>query len=244
MCAGICVCVCCVCVCVCVFVCVCVCVCACACVRVRVFVCVCVFVCALCPSHTSPETMIRFSPGCNFTLMVISMNSGTFPLRSSPPSPSPAISALLMCVTRFAVDRSLVCCPIGLEWGCWDVSNSRSKSSRFPSEVSGHGGVFCKGLLLEPGVLSNWSGLLSFEECSSSEAMTGLMSCQRGGEGEGGRGEGWEAEEGRGMKVRIEGRGGRERERRPGREEGGMFLNCSRNLITTCSNGLSLRVDF
>ena len=145
-----------------------------------------VCVCAVPYTHTSPETMIRLSPGCNFTFIFISMNSGTIPLRSSPPSPSPTKSALLMSVTTFAVDRSLVCCPIGLDWGCRDVSNSRSNSSRFPSEVREEGGVFWEGLLLEPGVLSNWSGLLSTEEWSSSEAMTGVISYQWGG-GRGGR---------------------------------------------------------
>ena len=125
----------------------------------------CVYICC-----TSPTTRIRFSPGCSFTLMAISINS---------PPPSPSKSAPLMSVTTLEVDRALACWPMGLELGQLDVSDSRSKSCKLPRELRVDGVCRltsdCESVAW--GVCSNWTSRLPMvEQRTSIVAMIGVIS--------------------------------------------------------------------
>ena len=126
----------------------------------------------VCICCTSPTTRIRFSPGCSFILMAISINS---------PPPSPSKSAPLMSVTILEEDRALACWPMGLELGQLDVSDSRSKSCKLPRELRVERDGFCRvtsdAESVAWGVRSNWTSRLPLvEERTSIVAMIGVIS--------------------------------------------------------------------
>ena len=83
-----------------------------------------------------------------------------------------------MSVTILEEDRALVCCPMGLELGQLDVSDSRSKSCKLPRELRVEREFFCRLTSdCEDVVCSKWTNRLPLVELRTSiVAMSGVIS--------------------------------------------------------------------